>query len=506
MARPDMIRTESSWTEKYRPRDLNDLVGHIRPVAELRSWGRAWSSEKPPEKKALILEGDPGVGKTTAALALANEMGWDVVELNASDSRNMESIRMLATRGALSRDITDTDGYIGSEHHRLKMILLDEADNLFERSAASENGTDVGDRGGKRAIVELVRMTKQPVVLIVNDLYGLTSGTGASLNQSCLKVRFRKVSSASIAKRLRYICSREKVAYDDDLMTALSERADGDMRSAVSDLQLLCAGKTRIGLKDADVLGFRDVRGSIFEALDKVFRASSLKAANKGMESVDEDIGSLILWMSENVDVAMSHPEDIDRAMQLLSRADIYLGRVRRNQDFGLWNYARKLMAALSLARKHPHSFKERYRFPSYLRSMSRTKESRSAMRETSLRIGRFLHTSSRTVMDDPIWRLALLCERDHELASYLVARADLEAHHLKVLTGGRMKAADMDDIMEGAKALSALGSRPKGIEFDFPAEEDPDEDTVDDAAPIPNVKEVKAQEKGPRQSGIFDF
>jgi replication factor C large subunit len=500
------VRTDSSWTEKYRPGDLDDLVGHIRPVAELRAWGRSWSSDRLPERRALIIEGDPGVGKTTAALALASEMGWDVVELNASDSRNMESIRMLATRGALSRDITDTDGYTGSEHHRLKMILLDEADNLFERSASSEDGTDVGDRGGKRAIVELVRMTKQPVVLIVNDLYGLTSGSGASLNQSCLKVRFRKVSGASIAKRLRFICSREKVACEEDLVIALSERADGDMRSAVSDLQLLCAGKTRIGLKDADVLGFRDVRGSIFETLDRVFKASSLKAAIKGMESVDEDIGSLILWMSENVEVAMSHPEDIDRAMQLLSKADIFLGRVRRNQDFGLWNYARKLMAALSLARKHPHAFKERYRFPSYLRSMSRTKESRGAMREATLRIGRVLHTSSRTVMDDPIWRLALLCERDHELASYLVAQADLENEHLKVLTGGRMKAADMDEIMEGAKALSALRSRPRGIEYDFQTEEDHDEEAAEEEPPTPEVKAAKEQEKGLRQSGLFDF
>ncbi len=506
MARPEIVRTDTSWTERYRPKDLDDLVGHIKPVAELRAWGRSWTSDRTPGKKALILEGDPGVGKTTAALALASEMGWDVVELNASDSRNMESIRMLATRGALSRDITDTDGYIGSEHHRLKMILLDEADNLFEKSASGEDGADVGDRGGKRAIVELVRMTKQPVVLIVNDLYGLTSGTGASLNQTCLKVRFRKVSSASIAKRLRFICSREKVACDEDLVTALSERADGDLRSAVSDLQLLCAGKTRIGLKDADVLGFRDIRGSIFETLDRVLKASSLKAANKGMESVDEDIGSLILWMSENVDVVMSHPEDMDRAMQLLSRADIYLGRVRRNQDFGLWNYARKLMAALSIARKHPHGSKERYRFPSYLRSMSRTKESRSAMRETSLRIGRLIHTSSRTVMDDPIWRLALLCERDHELATYLVAQADLEVQHLNVLTGGRMRTADMDEIMEGAKALSSLRSRPKGIEFDFQTEDDVDDETTEEVAPVPEVKVVKEQEKGPRQSGIFDF
>jgi replication factor C large subunit len=194
--------------------------------------------------------------------------------------------------------------------------------------------------------------------------------------------------------------------------------------------------------------------------------------------------------------------------MQFLSRADIYLGRVRKNQDYGLWNYSRKLMAALSLARKNPHTASERYRFPSYLRTMSRTKESRSSLKEASLKLGRVLHTSSRTVMEDPIWRLAQLCERDHELASSLVAMADLEEDHLKVLMGGRLRATDIEAIMEGAVVLASANVRPRKMEFGPFTDDDDEEDAVEPEPPVPvrAQDDAKGQEKGRRQSGLFDF
>ena len=77
---------EQDWTEKYRPTSLSDVLGNAKAVNTLLRWARDWE-HGPPAKPALILAGSPGIGKTSTALALASEMGWGVIELNASDDQ-----------------------------------------------------------------------------------------------------------------------------------------------------------------------------------------------------------------------------------------------------------------------------------------------------------------------------------------------------------------------------------------------------------------------------------
>ena len=64
------------WTEKYRPKDLKGVIGNPSAVNALRGWAESWEKGIP-EKRAVVLMGTPGVGKTTSAEALAREMGWD---------------------------------------------------------------------------------------------------------------------------------------------------------------------------------------------------------------------------------------------------------------------------------------------------------------------------------------------------------------------------------------------------------------------------------------------
>ncbi|RLF54916.1 MAG: replication factor C large subunit, partial [Thermoplasmata archaeon] len=81
------------WTEKYRPRTLDEVIGNDQAKDVLRRWADEWKGKKLPEKRGMIIYGRPGIGKTSSALALANEYGWVAIEMNASAVRNAENIK-----------------------------------------------------------------------------------------------------------------------------------------------------------------------------------------------------------------------------------------------------------------------------------------------------------------------------------------------------------------------------------------------------------------------------
>ncbi|MDR3075344.1 MAG: AAA family ATPase, partial [Candidatus Methanoplasma sp.] len=168
------------WTEKYRPKSLSDVKGNPSAVKELEEWAKSWTVGIP-KKRAVILMGAPGIGKTSSAEALANDMGWDIVEMNASDQRTGNSIREVALRASYFNTLGTDEEYKSSKDGGKKLIVLDEADNLFGNA----------DRGALPAINELIKTTRQPVILIVNDFYAL-SRKSSVVSTDTLQITFRK--------------------------------------------------------------------------------------------------------------------------------------------------------------------------------------------------------------------------------------------------------------------------------------------------------------------------
>ncbi|TKX76381.1 AAA family ATPase, partial [Halorubrum sp. SD626R] len=169
--------------------------------------------------------GSPGVGKTSAAHALANDMGWETVELNASDQRTADVIERFAGRAARNATLGGSaagGGAAGGDTASRQLVVLDEADNIHGNY----------DRGGASAITELVKESGQPIVLIANDYYDMSRG----LRNATQEIEFRDVSARSIVPVLRDICRKEAIEFESDALSEIAERNRGDLRGAVNDL------------------------------------------------------------------------------------------------------------------------------------------------------------------------------------------------------------------------------------------------------------------------------
>ncbi len=414
-----------NWTEKYRPRHLDDVAGNDKALRQLHNWAQNWRQGQP-DHKAVILSGKAGVGKTSAAHALANDLGWQTIELNASDARSKDVIRRIAFSGAVNETFSSNGAYHPSSEGGATLVIIDEADNLYETK---------GDRGGTGAIIDTIRQSRQPVILIVNDYYQLTRGAGKPLRSLCRHIKFTPVDRG-IRDVLQRICRAENVQVDSDVIRYIASRAEGDVRGAVNDLQTICQGRGHVDMSAVASIGDRNREQQIFSGLRRILRARSMQDATEAARGIDEAPPQMILWIDENLPIEYQKPRDLARAYRYLAAADMFLGRTHRRQHYALWKYACNLMfGGVAVAKTRLYRGYTRYDFPSWLRKMSASKAQRGRRRRVTGKIGRHTHMSGEKTRGIIPYLEAMLA-RDEELAAVLARRLDLTADDLTPLVG----------------------------------------------------------------------
>ena len=424
------------WAEKYRPQTLKEIVGNKKAVQDLRTWAEMWPSGIP-EKRAVILHGPAGVGKTSTAHALARDLGWEVIELNASDQRTAGVIEKVAGSAALMNTL------FGGK----RLIILDEADNL--------HGT--ADRGGMRAIAGIIKSTLQPIVLIVNDVYGLTP----AIRNLCLEIKFGSIQSRSMVPALKKVCESEKISCSLEAIQQIAEGAGGDLRSAVNDLQAVANGREVLEVEDISTSG-RDVKENIFKAMQKIFKSMDCKKALEASRGLDESPEDLVHWIDENLPVQYASKdgnlEDIRTGLGYLSRADLYLGRVKKRQNYGMWRYASMLMvcgAAVSKTRPYPGFIK--YQPPSLWKRMGQVRSKRDLRDNIASKIGEHSFESMRYSRNN-LLELYSRMLKDEESAIEITAGLGLELEELIYLSGSTKASKKLQKIYDRAQELLLEG------------------------------------------------
>ncbi len=426
------------WTEQYRPETLAEVRGNDKAVEALREWAETWSEHR----EAVILHGAPGVGKTSSAHALANDLGWPTVELNASDQRTRAIVEAIA--GEAARSGTLTGGTAGR-----RLVILDEADNLHGNV----------DRGGSAAITEVVGEANQPVVLIANDYYEMSRG----LRNRCQEIEFRAISSRSIVPVLRNICREEGIAFEEAALEHIAEQTSGDLRSAIQDLQAIAAGRDE--LTEADVTtGSRDRTEGIFEFLDGVIKEHDARDAQRAAYRVDETPDELLSWLDENLPKDFAGSE-LARAYHHIATADRWLGRVRATQEYSYWRYATDhLTAGVASARAEPKGGWTQYGPPSYRRRLGQTRGSRGVRDAIAGQLaatgGMSIATARREVL--PIVSVMTHHCKPRAFTQAVASAFELDAGEVSHLTGSGEDTKKVTRIVEHARAQSGTVPEPE--------------------------------------------
>lgn len=469
------------WTELYRPQGLSEVVGNPKVIKDLRQWAISWE-EGHPVHKAVVLMGPPGVGKTSAALALAKDLNWGVVEMNASDQRNAEAIKRVAIRGSRSETFTDEGEFLSSKDGRLKLIILDEADNIFGRE----------DSGGIPAIAELVANTQQPVILIVNDFYELSRKSSAIKN-STLQLRVSRVQAGTMRNVLRRIAIDQELEVPQRVFETIIENSNGDMRAAVRDLQAVGEGNLNMDEDDAFVLQSRMSVKSMYDLMRDILHDSDVRRARRTQMDVDETPDHIMMWLDENVPLEYKDPEDLHRAYLHLSRSSMFLGRVYRRQYYGFWSYANDHnVIGVCSAKSRPNRGWVQYRFPSYIMKMSRSKALRSMRTGIARKISEHTHNSTRRSAQDVLPYMTEIFRADREFRVSMINEMRLSTEEVAFILEKKVDSSEVKKLMIESEKARALKERP----------ESPAVPAVDDKEEKP---EKRPEPKG-KQASLFEY
>jgi replication factor C large subunit len=409
----------AAWTVKHKPQSIADIVGNAEAIKTFSDWVKSWSKGVP-KKRAAFLYGPPGIGKTVTVEALANDLLVELVEKNASDYRTEDAINRFA--GLASQ--------YGSLFGGKRIILLDELDGL----------TGNADKGGVKAITEIVKTARCPVVLIANSAYDLRF---TNLRNYCLLVEFKKPPAGEVAKHLRRVSEREGVQIDEDALKFIAQRSEGDVRSAVNDLQALAQGKKRLTYDDVSWLGYRDRQDSIFNVIRTIIYSRTCANAKQAVNMADVDIDMLFEWVYENVPAHLTDPHDLAQAMNALSMADVYRGRIRSTQDWSLTRYVIDYMTAgIAMARQNTkvHGWIP-FKFPSRIQMLSRSKAERAMQLGIGFKIKRKCHISAARASKEVLPYLKIIFKNNAEMAAGLAKWLDLDGEMVEYLVGSKEKA-----------------------------------------------------------------
>ncbi len=303
------------WVEKYRPKTIKDMVGNERTRISFLNWLKEWKRGSEP----ALLMGPPGTGKTTLMHLAADELGYNLIELNASDVRTKSNMMQKLGPALSTRSLIDEK----------PLIFLDEVDGMYYRQ----------DRGGIEFVQELIKSGKVPLVMAANVE---DDKQVIKLIRKSKVFRFRRVASRFVELYIEDILKRDGAKLSKESIRLIVREAKGDMRAALNTAQSLAGLSTE---ELSSVISSRNLKCSLRESFEAFFNAESKDQAYEALRvcRVSPRDKVRLFYMSV-VNSGLS--EDVlIRALEKIGEADEIVKKIGKTQEWRLLRYLDRLLA-----------------------------------------------------------------------------------------------------------------------------------------------------------------
>jgi len=358
-----------TWTEKYRPKKFEEIKGQDEAVFKIKEFIKNFGNSK----KAIILHGPPGTGKTTLAHAAANEINSEIFELNASDFRNKEKLKSILRPAVEQKSLKKES----------KIILVDEVDGISEL-----------ETGGLTELISIIDSAPFPIIITANNIWDKKF---SSLRKKCELISLKELNYSIIKAAIAEIAVKEKIDLNESFMTELSIKAKGDLRAAINDLQTLSTSKEFFPVN----LDERNKQTDIFNSLRRVFKEKPTNELLGIYDSVNMPTDEIMLWVEENIP-AEYKGEELARAYDLLSKTDIFKGRIYKQQYWRFLVYENIFLGyGIASSKKNAGSGFTAYKRPSRILQIWLNNQKTVYKKSICKKYSSYVHISHRKAMSE---------------------------------------------------------------------------------------------------------
>ena len=300
------------WSEKHRPKKISEMVGNEEARKSFVEWITKWKKGTKP----ILLVGPPGIGKTTIARLSANEFGYDLIGLNASDVRNKANIEEIL------RPLLGNVSLLGKP-----MIFVDEVDGIHGRS----------DFGGVQALVKILKEPTIPIILAANDD---TSDKMKAIKKTSKPIYLKPLPPRLLRVYLKKVLKEEGAKLGPGTLIKLVNDSKGDIRSLLNMAQAMVGGFELQTEKSFEKLNVED-------AIRAFFKAKTKEEARAVLFSLRIDPREKINAFYSSIITSNLEKNELARMLDIMSEADILYGRIMRTQEWRLLRYLDNILMKL---------------------------------------------------------------------------------------------------------------------------------------------------------------
>lgn len=375
--------------EKYRGKCFFDIKGQELAIDKLK----AFVKDFPGGKRAALLYGPAGTGKTSLAYALARETDSEILELNASDLRNKEQLEKILRPASEQQSLSN----------KSKVILVDEID-----------GISTADKGGLPELLLLIEKTKFPIIMTANNIWHQKFNL---LRKKAEMIPVKNLNYKIVFSVLKEVAGKEKMIVNDEILMSIAIKARGDMRAAFNDLE------TVHEVNKPSEVDERDKEEDIFNVLRQIFKDLINKKTLTLYDSVNMPLDEIFLWLEENIPYEY-HGVELAKAYEALSKADVFRGRIHRQQHWRFLLYENILLSAgIAAAKEQARLGFTAYKKPSRILKIFMAKQQQLKKKSIAEKYAKYCHIAKKramrefpvikTLINNPIMHQRLRLEPD---------------------------------------------------------------------------------------------